>query len=155
MGNFIRLSLLSLACFVLPTTIPYWNELDTMTEPDYTDRLQYTTVIEEQVVRIYETHQRSVNLHRIFHPYTKPLYQYLCRDHYFRYATVNGSEYVYNITDRFRDYYGYDSITQRGWPNIDRESKTVWFSHSQPYYRSYSSQAADAYEMFLEIGQMP
>lgn len=87
-------------------------------------------------------------------PERSKLEQYRCSDHYFRYTTVNGSKYAYNITDKYTDYFGYDAPNQVGIPNIDHGSKETWYSQNATYYRSYSSQVNDAYEMFLDIGQM-
>lgn len=74
-----------------------------------------------------------------------------------RYATINDSVYIYNITDDIYSYTGYDD----GDIHSDNPSEVVissldhYYSHSSAYFSNYSAQAADAYDLFTRIGQQP
>lgn len=82
--------------------------------------------------------------------------KYVCRAMNYRYVTVNGSEYAYNLTDKLIDYQGYEnadlSNAERAY--IDSGSRSVSYTHSSSYFDSYTLQIQDAYTMFERIGQM-
>ena len=83
--------------------------------------------------------------------------KYICSAMVYRYVTANGSEYMYNVTDKFIDYKGYedadDNSTERAY--ADSSSQTITFTHGQSYFGSYTSQVDDAYQMYLNVGQKP
>ena len=81
--------------------------------------------------------------------------KYICKADYSRYVTVNGSKYVYNITDKFIEYTGYENATGAGRASLDTQTKDTYYSHSSSYFSSYIDQYEDAYEMYKKIGQQP
>lgn len=80
---------------------------------------------------------------------------YKCRVMNYRYVTVNGSSYHYNITYRVVDYTGYENAdinnTERAY--IDSSSMTEEYTESSTYFNAYMSQIQDAYMVFNSIGQ--
>lgn len=83
--------------------------------------------------------------------------KYICRAMIYRYVTANGSKYIYNITDKFIDYKGYEdaNINSTGRAYADSGSQTINFIQGQSYFGSYTAQVDDAYQMYLNIGQQP
>ena len=83
--------------------------------------------------------------------------KYICRAMVYRYVTANGSKYVYNITDKFIDYKGYENAdnnsTERAY--ADSSSQTINYIQGQSYFGSYTAQVDDAYQMYLNVGQQP
>lgn len=85
------------------------------------------------------------------------LNQYTCEANTYRYVTINGSSYVYNTTDKFVTYNGYEDAdnnsTNRAY--IDSGSRSVNYPDGSTYFVSFTSQVQDAYDMFLNVGQRP
>lgn len=83
--------------------------------------------------------------------------KYICRAMVYRYVNANGSKYVYNITDKFIDYKGYENAdnnsTERAY--ADSSSQTINYIQGQSYFGSYTAQVDDAYQMYLNVGQQP
>lgn len=73
-----------------------------------------------------------------------------------RYTSINGSAYPYTMTLEIYDYMGYDdhnlNSTERA--AIDFSSQTRYWGDGANYYYNCSAQVADAYDVFLQIGQM-
>ncbi len=71
---------------------------------------------------------------------------------WYRYVTINGSSYAYNITDKWCRYDGFEDLSTTEGVQITSTPDT-WYSDSSTYFSTYSSQCDDAYDMFLSIGQ--
>lgn len=80
--------------------------------------------------------------------------KYLCRELYYRDVKIHGSNYIYNTTYKFVDYYGYDNTTmgntQRA--KIDVGSCETSYSDSYSYFLSCIMQVQDACALFDRIG---
>ena len=83
--------------------------------------------------------------------------RYTCTAKQYRYASINGSQYMYNITYKFVRYSGYEnaSLNSTERAQIDLSSKTTEFPDGAAYYVDYNAQADDAYAMFQLVGQKP
>ena len=91
-------------------------------------------------------------------PSSGSLNEYRVRAQYVRFATVNGSNYAYNTAHKFIDYKGYEDANNNSTSRAYADSSTRDVSYApggESYYNSYSQQVADAYDMFLQIGQQP
>ena len=115
---------------------------------EYFDTLKYTINYENQVFCIYESMDFRIRSTR------RGIW--FCRAMNYRYVTINGSKYAYNITDKFIDYQGYENpdLNNRERAYIDAVSKTISYSHNASYFESYEDQIEDAFQMFKKIGQM-
>lgn len=84
------------------------------------------------------------------------LNKYDCIGMEYRTVTINGSKYVYNSTDKFTSYKGYENASNSSKERayIDTSSKKIDYLEGKTYYNSYTSQINDAYIMFQRIGQM-
>ena len=80
---------------------------------------------------------------------------YDCTSLTYRYITINNSEYIYNMTHKLIGYDGYNPLGNYTHAFINPDSKTTTYPDGLNYFSSISDQIADAYELFLEIGQMP
>lgn len=80
---------------------------------------------------------------------------YTCRGMNYRYVTINGSNYIYNITHKFYDYNGYENGSHNNIERayIDTGSLTINAIDGFTYFNSYTSQVEDAYDEFLLVGQ--
>lgn len=142
---------------------------------EYDGILKHTSIIDGNVFQIYESMDFRLSikgnqvLNNIKHLTTaifsifnetyqqkKHMIRYNCLASNYRYIRVNGSGYVYNITDKFIHYTGYEdkdlNSCERAY--IDKNSGEIEYSHSEAYFNSYSSQIKDAYNMFKKVGQM-
>lgn len=83
--------------------------------------------------------------------------KYTCEASVYRYVTINGSSYAYNITYKMIDYKGYEDndLNSTAPAQLDTGSQSIWYDRSQTYFNSYSLQVDDAYSMFQTIGQQP
>jgi len=71
-----------------------------------------------------------------------------------RCTTINGSKYIYEITEKWSQYDGFEDLSQTVGIQIS-DTPDTWFTHSSTYFTSYLSQCDTAYNMFLQIGQKP
>lgn len=83
--------------------------------------------------------------------------KYSCTATISRYATVNGSQYMYNVTDKAYVYKGYEDndLNSTGRAAVDSSSEQVIYTESSSYFADYSEQCDDAHDLFLIIGQKP
>lgn len=80
---------------------------------------------------------------------------YVIRADYARFATANGSTYVYNVTDKFVERTGISERNTAKRARLVSSAAQTFYTHSSAYFNSYSNQADDAYRMFLQVGQKP
>lgn len=82
--------------------------------------------------------------------------KYICLADIYRYVSINGSAYPYNMTDKFFEYRAYENAsndsTERA--RIDTGSEDEYYTEGENYFYSLDSQILDAYEVFSRIGQM-
>lgn len=74
---------------------------------------------------------------------------------YYRNAKINGSQYVYNGTDKFVTYSGLNEKNNTTRAYITTSSPTTNYSQSSSYFTNYSAQTKDAYAMYQQVGQRP
>ena len=116
---------------------------------------RYTTGLANAICRVF--HQ-TANLASVVIPEGE-IKLHICRGMIYRSASINGSDYVYNITDKIIDYKGVENTSSTNFDaaTISEDSPEIYYvpNDGGTYFNSYSSQAADAYDLFLEIGQKP
>lgn len=122
---------------------------------EYTDLLIHSVSYGDSNIELYE----SMDFQIVYSGYEKysiykssRINKYTCTINITRYSKINNSDHIYTHTNKNIIYLGYDDndLNSNNRAHIVPETKKIEFSESESYFKNFTQQIKDTYELLHE-----